>query len=365
MISIFFLGIILAILVWNYCYRVLWSKNVAVFVQFKEQAVYAGKQAAIVEKVENRKRMPLPVLEVSFHFEKGLLFHDMENMVVSDYTYKRDVFALLGNQRITRTLTLDCNKRGYYSIDKISYTAFSLLYRKRYGKEQPITTDLYVYARRTDVSDIVVVFEKMMGEIQCRKRLEEDMFSFSSIREYTIDDPMKTINWKASAKTGKMMVNTYESTLAGKAMIYLDIEDKGIYSYENLVENGISVAASLAQKLISRGIEVGLSFNAAEEKEAYVKPGASRTQLAKIEKLLAACNTKEGTVSYETILKDLPEDAVPVFITRDVLRNREKIESFLGKENFGIWVIYHQKEDKIEITGQRNLKVIKREVEGR
>ena len=119
MISIFFLGIILAILVWNYCYRVLWSKNVAVFVQFKEQAVYAGKQAAIVEKVENRKRMPLPVLEVSFHFEKGLLFHDMENTVVSDYTYKRDVFALLGNQRITRTLTLDCNKRGYYSIDKL------------------------------------------------------------------------------------------------------------------------------------------------------------------------------------------------------------------------------------------------------
>lgn len=365
MISIFFLGIIIAVFAWTICYRILWDKNVKVFLQFKESVVYAGEQANIIEKIENQKKMPLPVLEVSFHLRKELLFHDMENTVVSDYTYKRDVFALLGNQRITRTLKVDCTKRGYYTIDCLSYTAFSLLYRKRYSKEQLINTDLYVYAKRTDVSGIVVTFERLMGELQCRKRLEEDLFAFSSIREYTIDDPMKTINWKASAKTGKMMVNTYESTLAGKAMIYLDIENKGIYDYENLIEEGISVAASLAQKLILRGIETGIALNVKEETERYIKPGAGKAQLAKIEKVLARRNDKEDSISYEKILMDLPTDAVPIFISRDVVRNKEVIENCLSRENFGIWVIPYQKEEKPEISETRNLKIIKREVEGR
>lgn len=365
MISIFFLGMIIAVFLWNFCYRMLWDRNIHVFLQFKEETVYAGEQANIVEKIENKKKMPLPVLEISFHLRKELLFHDMENMAVSDYTYKRDVFALLGNQRITRTLPVDCTKRGYYTIDSLNYTAFSLLYRKRYSKEQMIHTDLYVYAKRTDVSNLIVTFERLMGELQCRKRLSEDLFAFSSIREYTRNDPMKTINWKASAKTGKMMVNTYDSTLAGKAMIYLDVEDKGIYDYENLIEEGISVAASLTQKLILRGIETGIALNTKNAQQSWLKPKTGRAQLTQIEKVLAKRDANEECVSYGDILTDFLPDTVPVFITKDVVRNREKIESFLGKESFGIWIIPYQKEDNVPVSESGNLKIVKREVEGR
>ena len=109
--------------------------------------------------------------------------------------------------------------------------------------------------------------ERMLGTLQCAKRLYEDPFAFRTIRDYTTDDPMKAINWKASAKTGTLMVNTFDSALSQKAMLFLDVEDSGILKYQDLVEESISIAASLARRLLRRGIEVGFCFNGSRSGE--------------------------------------------------------------------------------------------------
>ncbi len=263
MISLFFLGIFLVCAAWNWYFSHWWHKGVYVFLNFVQDHVYAGEQAQMTERIENRKRMMLPILEVAFRVRKELIFTDFENTNVSDYTYKRDIFALLGNQRITRTLTLDCTKRGYYRIEQSDLTTYSLLHRQRFSRECTADTELYVYAGRTDVSEIMSECVRMMGNVQCTRMLCEDPFAYASIREYTSADPMKTVNWKASAKTGKLMVNTFESTRMEKVMLYLDVEDKGILKYEDVIEESISVAASLAGRMLCRGMEVGICVNAA------------------------------------------------------------------------------------------------------
>lgn len=263
MISLFFLGIFLVYAAWNWYFSHWWHKGVHVFLNFVQDHVYAGEQAQMTERIENRKRMMLPILEVAFRVRRELIFADFENTNVSDYTYKRDIFALLGNQRITRTLTLDCTKRGYYRIEQSDLTTYSLLHRQRFSRECTADTELYVYAGRTDVSEIMSECVRMMGNVQCTRMLCEDPFAYASIREYTSADPMKTVNWKASAKTGKLMVNTFESTRMEKVMLYLDVEDKGILKYEDVIEESISVAASLAGRMLCRGMEVGICVNAA------------------------------------------------------------------------------------------------------
>ena len=47
----------------------------------------------LTEVITNRKKLPLPVLEVGFHTRKELVFRDTENTNVSDYVYKRDIFV--------------------------------------------------------------------------------------------------------------------------------------------------------------------------------------------------------------------------------------------------------------------------------
>ena len=389
MISLLFLGLLLLMVSWNLYYARQWNKNLAVSINFMQDYVYAGEQTQMTEQIENRKRLMLPILEVSFHVDKNLSFLDCDNTSVSDYVYKRDIFALLGYQRITRRLTLNCPKRGRYRIGESWLTTFSLLHRQRFSVECPASAELYVYAARTNVSDIVVACERLMGSIQCAKQLYEDPFAFSSIREYTITDPMNTINWKASAKTGELMVNTFESTLTEKVMIYLDLEDSAILKYEYLVEESISIASTLAQKLIARGMEVGICVNISVQTNPFnphksdpqtilFEPAGGKKQLNHIEQALAKHKIGGDVISFSSMLAaqdsvlqqsmkqsslNTLEDTVPVFISKNADQYQSVIERFAAGRQRVIWVLPYTKNDACNVQTSDNIHLIRREVE--
>ena len=266
--------------------------------------------------------MPVPVLEVGFHTRKELDFAGADNTNVSDYIYKRDIFAVLGRQKITREIPLKCTRRGHYEIREAELATHSLLYRKRLGKELESNAAIYVYPRMANVSGIMPLCERMLGTLQCAKRLYEDPFAFRTIRDYTTDDPMKTINWKASAKTGTLMVNTFDSALSQKAMLFLDVEDSGILKYQDLVEESISIAASLARRLLRRGIEVGFCFNGstAAGQESGFAPTNKKEMLIRMERMLAEYQTVNGAHPYGAELNkySVPADTLLIFITKNL-----------------------------------------------
>ena len=164
--------------------------------------------------------------------------------------------------------------------------------------------------------------ERMLGTLQCAKRLYEDPFAFRTIRDYTTDDPMKAINWKASAKTGTLMVNTFDSALSQKAMLFLDVEDSGILKYQDLVEESISIAASLARRLLRRGIEVGFCFNGstAAGQESGFAPTNKKEMLIRMERMLAEYQTVNGAHPFGAELNkySVPADTLLIFITKNL-----------------------------------------------
>ena len=58
-----------------------------------------------------------------------------------------------------------------------------------------------------------------------QNRMYPDPFEFSGIRDYQRTDPMKHINWKASASAGRLMVNQHDSTTSAEVTVFLDVED--------------------------------------------------------------------------------------------------------------------------------------------
>ncbi len=338
MIAVLLIGVIIIYIGWRSYYRKYWSRSFDARVQFSQDYVYAGEHTKLYEVVENRKRLPVPVLEVLFSARKELVFKDTENTNVSDYIYKRDIFSALGYQKITRQIDVICTRRGYYTIDEVELKSYSMLYDKRYGLRIPNQTALYVYPARADISDIMMICEKMLGTLQCAKHLYEDPFAFRSIREYTLTDPMKTINWKASAKTGSLMVNTFDSALSEKVMIYLDIEDSGILKQDELVEDSISVAATLVRKLIAQGIEAGLYMNAKYEDGSFLRlePDSGRMQTDRVEKALALYHSEQGYVSFAQCLEQPPRDAVLVVISKNI--SMEQVTELAETEQFLIWI---------------------------
>ena len=247
---------------WEEYYRKHWMKDISVDLHFSEPAVYAGSEVTLTETIENRKKLPVHILEIAFRVRKGVVFPDAENITESDYVYKRDVFSLLGMERIIRRYTVRAVKRGHYEIDQTGEVAYSVPGHRKYEEELNIRDDFYVYAKRTDVKGILEPVMTLLGEAESRRKLYEDPFAFAGIRDYTTSDPMKTVNWKASAKTGGLMVNTYSSVCSETVRIFLDVEDRNIRKQQPLIEESVSIAATLCEKLTRGGQEVSLYVNA-------------------------------------------------------------------------------------------------------
>ena len=71
----------------------------------------------------------------------------------------------------------------------------------------------------------MILFEETL----LNKFIFEDPFEFKGIRNYTTSDPMKKINWSASAKTGELMVNNYYDTTSRHVTIFLDVVNDSVW----------------------------------------------------------------------------------------------------------------------------------------
>ena len=378
MILFLLLGVLIVGVLWTLYYKWQWAKNVLVKLWFASAYVYAGQETKFYEVIENRKAVPVPVMEVRFRTQKELDFSNADNAIVSDYIYKRDIFAILGRQKITREIPVKCTKRGRYRISDAEIATHSLLYGKRYSKGIETDAEIYVYPRMTDVSEIITACEQLLGTLQCAKRLYEDPFAFRTIRSYTTDDPMKSINWKASAKTGSLMVNTYDSVQSQKAMIFLDVEDAGIIKREELVEESIAMAATLVRKLLRQNIEVGFAYNGDGQ---IMMPTNRKSALTGLERMLAEYDPEAGNRDFEQMIRELftgtfaksplSQDTLLIFITKNLnQRLMDCIGACAGDYQTLVVVPVYRSERTVQeerindIKSRDNVQVLVKEVAG-
>ena len=265
----------------TYAHR--WGRGTQARISVEEPYVYAGEQAHLTETVANLGQIPVPELEVRFRIPRGPVFQNAENVIISDHVYKRDVFALRPQEQVTRRYTLQCPERGIYPVSDLTLRARSLYHRREYELDGETDACVTVYAGWIDVSGILAHCDAILGSMESRRRTIEDPYAWAGIRAYTPRDPMRSVNWKASARTGELMVNTYASVQASRFCIYLDTSDDHIMKQEQLVETGIRAAASLCRHLIRRGEETGLSVYAPE---IQIPPARGTAQLTRIEQAL-------------------------------------------------------------------------------
>lgn len=82
---------------------------------------------------------------------------------------------------------------------------------------------------------------------------------FKEIREYHAGDPVRFINWKASARKGEVMVNEFEKEGKKTVLFVIDATASKVgSSLENPLEYSIQLVSSLAYYFTKRNYNVGL-----------------------------------------------------------------------------------------------------------
>ena len=243
-------------------YAALWYKNLTVRIDFSKKNAVCGETIELIETVTNKKRLPLPYINLKFQVNRAFRFEDgEENSVVSDNTYRNDIFSLMMYQKVTRKIPIKCTKRGIYSIGRADMVSSGLFMNdiNLVGTNQ--NANIVVFPKQINPELTDITFSKIMGAVEKNTYLNPDIFEFRGIREYDTHDTMNMINWKASARTGQLMVNQYKETMCQSVCILANVEPEGMLKQELLSEITISMASGLAQYLISQKINVSLISN--------------------------------------------------------------------------------------------------------
>lgn len=236
--------------------------------QFNMSACYAGDTVELVEVIENYKPIPVFWLRVESTLDAALRFDTEEKMEIHQgkrTQYHKSLFTLGPYRRIRRKHKVLCAKRGIYKLASVSVVAGDLLGMHEKQQTYPVKAALTVYPQVVPMEDVPLPSHGWQGDVTVRRWIVEDPFMIAGVRDYRSGDPMKHIHWKASAKTGSLQVYQHDYTAEQRLVVYLNVEDKettrDLVHDEELIEKGISYAATLVSEAVQQGLQVGFGHN--------------------------------------------------------------------------------------------------------
>ena len=272
-------------------YNRMWDEGLSVNIRFKDSYINAGEGSSLIEVINNGKLLPLPVFHVKFSVDKSFIFDNQDNVSVTDCYHRNDAFSIMGNQKITRKLDFRSTKRGVFAISGVTVTAKDFFMTKTFAKVIECDSRLFVFPNKIDTPDFETYFNTVMGDIEARRGLLEDPYTFRGIRDYDVSDNMSKINWKASAKSGQLMVNQYGYSWEPRIKILLNLDTNQMIRSDYMTELSIELASSIAMEFLNNRISVGLVSNALDTKKeplGELSSGTTMEHMLTIDRYLAS-----------------------------------------------------------------------------
>ena len=228
-----------------------------------------GQEAHEIIEVRNRSFLPKVWLEVDDPSQ--LPGHQAKRVVVIPPRRSRSW--------IVETPLL---RRGLYEwgpLEIVATDPFGVFrLRRRFGEPQQIL----VYPPVFDLPHFYVPPANLPGEGRFRRRTHFVTPNASGVREYQPGDSFNRIHWRSTARTGELMVKTFELDPASDIWVVLDL-DRRVHAGEgdeSTEEYAVRVAASVARHYLLANRAVGLlSFVRDLE---VVEPERGQQQLTRI-----------------------------------------------------------------------------------
>jgi uncharacterized protein (DUF58 family) len=278
---------------------------------FEKPAVFEGEEVRLVEHIANKKPLPLPWVRVESKIDSNLRFKKQFNLDIRHQQFHKSLFTLMPYSSIRRLHTIKCSKRGCFKLTSAALTFGDLFGMSESTKISSFFTELLVYPKLLPLSDVSLPSHSFKGDVAVRRWILDDPFMVAGVRDYLPGDPLNRINWKMSAKTMSLKVRNHDYTADPKLIIYLNVEsEEGMWDSitdPDLIEKGISIAATIAQQAISQGIAVGFRSNGSisehEENPVFVPAGSGFDHFELILQTLARMAVNR-TVTIYTLLED-------------------------------------------------------------
>ncbi len=276
---------------------------------------FPGEHVPLQVEVENKKPLPLSWLRIEDPWPLAVGPED-DAILAPSYLPERglltNIFSLRWFEKTSRSYTLLFRKRGVYKVGPETLQSgdvFGLYELSRKGKQVEYLT---VFPEIFPLGRLDLPAEDPFGDRRSRRRIFEDPNQPMGVREYRYEDGFRRIHWPATARTGQLQVKVFQPTSAQVAMICLNTSTfdrhwEGIYP--ELLEQLVSVSATLADRYIQDGFQVGLISNgclAHADRPLNIPAGRSPKQLGALLEALAGITPIVMVPFEQFLIREMP-----------------------------------------------------------
>jgi len=276
-----------------------WSKHLFDRVELKrrtsETRAFLGEEIQIDVELSNRKPLPLPWYEWRLALGEPLPVdgETLSGSAVPGLKWLHRRGALGWYQRHQWHFVARPNERGYHAFGPGTIKSADLLGAFPRTIDDGIRENIVVFPRVFPMHELGLPSDRPFGERKGGNRVFEDPLRIAGLREFRPGDPLRRIDWKATARANELRSRVYEPSATQQLYLLVNI-DTMEHSWQGYLkdelEKIVSVAASVAAWAAGARYAVGLLANGAfpdADRPIRLPPSRSRDQITKILESLA------------------------------------------------------------------------------
>jgi uncharacterized protein (DUF58 family) len=238
---------------------------------------------------------------------------------------KRDIWfktTLKPHERKLISYSLRPTKRGEYEFGDIRVYAKSPLglIRRRYTFQQAETLPVYPSFLQMRKYELMAISNRLTDiGIKKIRRIGHSL-EFEQVKNYVAGDDYRTINWKATARQGNLMVNSYTDEKSQHVYCVIDKSRAMKMPFEglSLLDYAINASLVLSSVALIKEDKAGL-ITASEKIGAVIPADRKSSQLNKILEVLYKERTRyletNMELLYSTVRTVIKQRSLVVFFT--------------------------------------------------
>lgn len=266
-------------------------------VEISQTHAFVGETLNLRLRIANRKIVPLTALQVRINLPEILEpsnqgFSKLHESEPQEGVVVRST-SLRWYERLTWDFQLPLITRGHFQLARVDLKSGDLfgVYRRQRTDEAEHT--LWVYPEVVSLERLGLPRLRPQGELRGGQRLFEDPTRLQTIRDYRPGDPLKKVDWKATARRQSLQSRVYDPSSDLIAVVALNVSTlphawQGFFG--DIFERAVSVAASLANDFSQERVPVGLLANCTwpgHDTAIRVPPSRAPGQMTRILEALA------------------------------------------------------------------------------
>lgn len=181
--------------------------------------------------------------------------------------------SIIGGSRKVLKTPINSNTRGHFKVGPVIIKGCDPLTLFPWTKTANSYSDIYIYPKFSNL-DLLLVSGDPGGRQKVLNNKYEDQLQLESMRDFRAGDPLKKVNWRASARAGTLQTMEYSNTLSASLTVLMDVNPDN-YPLKNRyfnIERTIEAAASLLKSYSDRSESISIYLNSTKD-AVYIPPG--------------------------------------------------------------------------------------------